>query len=130
MFHFNPGPSGERRPCSLGVQQDVETGQQAESGALSGDIGSYLAGSFRVARDSGAIGNRRLQLYGRTTTRTGGPLRVADPRRNRAASLLVARPSRSRPTIDHYELSVSPSRPFCNYAHRFACFVNAPSKLL
>jgi len=27
------------------------------------------------------------------------PLRVADPRRNRAASLLVARPSRSRPTI-------------------------------
>src|SRR5450432_850337 len=28
------------------------------------------------------------------------PLRVADPRRNRAASLLVARPSRSRPTID------------------------------
>jgi len=72
MFHFNPGPSGERRPCSLGVQQDVETGQQAESGALSGDIGSYLAGSFRVARDSGAIGNRRLQLYGRTTTRTGG----------------------------------------------------------
>jgi hypothetical protein len=54
----------------------------------------------------------------------------ADPRRNRAASLLVARPSRSRPTIDHYELSVSPSRPFCNYAHRFACFVNAPSELL
>ena len=28
------------------------------------------------------------------------PLRVADPRRNRAAILLVARPSRSRPTID------------------------------
>jgi predicted ATPase with chaperone activity len=46
------------------------------------------------------------------------------------ASLLVARPSRSRPTIDHYELPVSPSRQFCNYAHRFACFGNAPSELL
>ena len=27
--------------------------------------------NVRVARDSGAIGNKRLQLYGRTTTRTG-----------------------------------------------------------
>jgi hypothetical protein len=30
MFHLNPGPSGVRRPCSFGVQQDVGPGQQAE----------------------------------------------------------------------------------------------------
>jgi len=81
---------------------------------------------YRVTREQSGTG-----AFNCTERQLGqvDPLRVADPRRNRAASLLVARPSRSRPTID-YELSVSPSRPFCNYAHRFACFVNAPSELL
>ena len=99
------------------------------SGAHSTAIAAGAALSeLGVTREQ--CGNRRLQLYGKRQLGQVDPLRVADPRRNRAASLLVARPSRSRPTIDHYELSVSPSRPFCNHAHRFACFVNAPSELL
>jgi len=60
MFCSNPSPSGARRPCSLGVQQDVGTGQQAVSGAISGFIGYCLPAGMLSTEGRHPPGNPSL----------------------------------------------------------------------
>jgi hypothetical protein len=87
--------------------------------------------SFRFDRDSGSNWEQAPSIVRKDDNWRVDPLRVADPRRKRAAILLVARPSRSRPTIDGAMNSRgTPSRPKSNEVHRFACFVNAHSELV
>ena len=81
--------------------------------------------------DSEAIGNTRIQLCGTTTTPTGGSDSSGRVAQKRAASLLVARPSRSRPTIEALRnLGVAHRDRFVIMRHRFARLVNASSELL
>jgi hypothetical protein len=100
------GPSGKLpiiRLCRHLSDQPVRR-QPAEMtglGSMSALACSHsLMPSFRFDRDLGANWEQAPSIVRKDDNGRVDPLRVADPRRNRAAILLVARPSRSRPTID------------------------------
>ena len=85
----------------------------------------------RKGRDSGALGNRHLQLCGRTTT--GQWIRFEWPIRAETVPQFCWWPDHRGPgqrLMALRTLVVPPSRPFCDETHRFAFCVNAPSELL